>query len=649
MIEKRNVKVSIHKFFSPDFSTKYKNVEFVPEEADLLRDMEKIFGTPLPQIDNLTWKDFRIDEQTRKVEEFEQHQFGFIAEDKHVIALGLSLTSINVKSINIPDWMPSIYTFKKLKTLDVHGWEKIFSKPDEIRKQREEDIIKTFKSPMLHKSPKERRKMQSDAIREKKASINIAGPDYFFTASKGLDLHYLDASNCHLKNGLKSLSRFKNLQYLNLSSNKTEKVPEELGGLEKLQTLILAENPIKEYPSALDSMKSLKKLDLSNTDIKDLPDSVSNLNLLEELTLPTGIIDFPKSFVEFKNLKSLVASNFPDNFKELKKLETLTIKGGKMEALPDSIGELSALKMLRIEDCLALMKLPETIGNLKSLATLEITGNKSLKTLPQGIFNLNNLQTLNLYNNNLKTLPDEMGGVPLLEILILSNNALIHLPYSIYKLNNMIEFSVENNPLEKTDKLISSKTLPEIKAYSKKKMAINVFISHAVVDFEPCHLEDLSQFLERQIEVDTAFICERDLSGNIDTFMDKNIPQSQLVLFIGTPTSANSKDCQYELKLSREYSVQIIPLKSKELGWGDLATIGLSRELGIEIDFSDYENFPQVCADLYDYIKQLKRSIDLHDKEQGKIDRLTIGLKALERKMEDIEKRLEAIAEKAGN
>jgi hypothetical protein len=125
--------------------------------------------------------------------------------------------------------------------------------------------------------------------------------------------------------------------------------------------------------------------------------------------------------------------------------------------------------------------------------------------------------------------------------------------------------------------------------------------------------------------------------------MDNNVPQSQLVLFIATSTSVNSVDCQYELKLSREYNVQVVPVKAKELDWGDLAKIGINRELGMECDFSDKEKFDEFCQTLYDYIKQLKRQIDLHDKEQGKIDRLTIGLKLLERKVDTLTEKIEKL------
>jgi hypothetical protein len=128
--------------------------------------------------------------------------------------------------------------------------------------------------------------------------------------------------------------------------------------------------------------------------------------------------------------------------------------------------------------------------------------------------------------------------------------------------------------------------------------------------------------------------------------MDKNVPNSQIVLFIGTPTSINSKDCGYELKLSREYDVEIIPIKSTEIEWPDLAKIGLSRELGIEIDFADTENFEQVCKSIYDYIKQMKRQIDVFDKEKGKMDKLTIGLKMLERNVEKITKEIEDLEER---
>ncbi|QEE14251.1 leucine-rich repeat domain-containing protein [Promethearchaeum syntrophicum] len=622
-------------------SEKYENIELIKEEAEVLQELEKQFGVPLSHVDKITWDDYKIDEQTHQIEKYKVHQFGFISKDQHVVELGLGFDNINEKKLNLIKRIPKISKLTNLKAIDVSAWGEIFSEFINETKRRQVEFQKS--QHRFYKSIEERRKAVDDALRAtRQPNWAPNAVDLYKELIKLENLEYLDASNCKIVS-IQFLQHLKNLKFLNLSNNLIEKIEKALSVQENLHTLMLHDNPLKIFPADIASLKSLKILDLSDTKIQELPEHIGNIEFLEELSLPLQIIRFPQSFIHLKSLKTLVANDFPDHFKELKSLETIIINSGKMEVISDGLTELISLKSLIITTCRSLKKLPEHIGNLKSLTVLKLTGNSSLEFLPKSIFNLSNLQTLNLYNNNLKEFLDKLSSFPRLEILTLNNNQLTHLPYSVFKLNNLIDFSIDNNPLVLNDKLISAKTLPEIKEYSKKKMAINVFISHAVVDYEPCRLEQLSLFLQKQLEVDIAFLCERDLSGNIDGFMDKNVPQSQLVLFIATPTSVNSVDCQYELKLSREYNVQVVPVKAKELDWGDLAKIGLNRELGMECDFSDIEKFDEFCQTLYDYIKQLKRQIDLHDKEQGKIDRLTIGLKMLERKVDILTEKIEKL------
>lgn len=624
---------------------KYENIELVPEDIEVLQDLEKKFGVPIPHIEKIIWEDVKIDEDTHHVTKFKQHQFGFVSENNHVVELGLSFNNVNESKIGIPSVAPKFSGLKKLRVLDINGWGKAFSAYLDEYNKRQEAYNKTMYNTMF-RNMDERRKAQDDARRALYQYIpGVNFNDVYLEIKKLESLEVLDVSDCRLEHVgfLKDLSK---LKYLDISHNSIEKFSDNLEVLDNLEQILIENNPLKIFPAELQKAINLKVLNLSDTNIKEIPEFVSEFQKLEEFYLPLQIVGFPQSIIHLKKLKTLVSNQFPEHFKELTTLEQLIISSSKDEELHEGLANITNLKQLVINNCRTLKKLPNSIGSLQNLKELIITGNLSLEEIPLSIFSLKNLKSLNLFNNNLKKFPDKLGDLPYLEILTLSNNKLEHLPYSIFKLNNLIDFSIENNPLELNDKLISAKTLPEIKEYSKKKMAINVFISHAVADFEPCRLEELSAYLENQLEVDIAFICERDLSGNIDGFMDKNVPKSQLLLFIATERSVNSVDCQYELKLARDYSVQILPIKAKALDWGDLAKIGLNRELGMECDFKDVDKFNSFCADLYKYIKQLKRQIDLHDKEQGKIDRLTVGLKIAERKIEEMSKILEKITQK---
>lgn len=631
---------------------KYENIDLDKEEVSILQKMEVTFGVPIPHIDIITWEDFRMTKKTHQLEKINQHQFGFIAKDNHVVELGLSYENLNIKKLkNINNYIPDISVFQKLKALDLHGWDKIFAKYFDEIERREENLSLAYEGGggIGFKSSEERWKIQDEANRAVNAPIDeISHDDLYHELKKLVELESLILSKCHFEefNFIKSLENKKKLQFLDLSDNEITQFSGESSILNDLKKLILKNNPIERYPSALENAKSLKLLDLSETKLKELPDIISNLVILETLILPRGITEFSDSFFQLKNLKNLVTSNISGKFKEFTNLKSLTITNGNMEELIDVLSELSSLNNLKIDNCRSLTTLPDIFGSLKNITSLEITGNTALENLPASIFTMKNLKTLNLFNNNLKSLPDGFGNLLRLEILDLGNNQLKYIPYSIYKLNNLIDFTIDNNPLEKNDKIISGKTLPEIKTYSKKKMSINVFISHAVVDFEPCRIQELSLYLESQLEINKSFFCERDLGGNIDSFMNKNVPNSQLVLFIGTPTSINSIDCGYELKLSREYDIDVVPIKTKDLDWPDLGKIGLSRELGLEVDFSDKEKFDEFCSNLYDYITQLKRQIDLFDKEQGKIDRLTSGLKIIEKKMEKLTQTIDNLDER---
>ena len=619
-------------------SEKYENIELVKEEVEVLQELEKLFGVPISHVDKIAWDDYKIDKQTHQIEKFKVHQFGFISKDQHVVELGLGFDNINEKKLDLPTKIPKISNLIHLKKLDISAWGEIFDVYMKETNRRLDEFQKS--QTKMYRSTDERRKAIDEAQRAmNQPNFAAKHVDLSRELRKMSGLEYLDASKCQF-GSINFLKELKNIKFLDVSNNMITKIDKVQ---ETLQSLILHDNPLKIFPADIANIKVLKELDISNTKIQELPEHIGNIEFLEELKLPLQIIRFPQSFIHLKSLKTLVANDFPEHFKEIKSLEVLIVSSGKMEEISNGITELTSLKSLIITNCRSLKKLPENIGNLKSLTELKITGNNTLEFLPSSIFELSALKTLNLYDNNLKKFPDKLSCFPRLEILTLTNNQLSHMPYSVFKLNNLIDFSIDNNPLELNDKLISAKTLPEIKEYCKKKMAINVFISHAVVDYEPCRLEQLSLFLQKQLEVEIAFLCERDLSGNIDGFMDKNVPKSQLVLFIATNTSVNSVDCQYELKLSREYNVQIVPIKAKELDWGDLAKIGLNRELGMEVDFGDKEKFDEFCQTLYDYIKQLKRQIDLHDKEQGKIDRLTIGLKLLERKVDTLTQQIEKL------
>ena len=120
-------------------------------------------------------------------------------------------------------------------------------------------------------------------------------------------------------------------------------------------------------------------------------------------------------------------------------------------SLPSHIGNITSLIELDLYefDFLGFRSeyLPKEIGNLSSLKILRLNSNK-LKELPKEIGNLVNLEVINLSNNKLITLPKEISNLKKLESLTISNNKLENLPEDIIKLDQLSYIDLyENNDL----------------------------------------------------------------------------------------------------------------------------------------------------------------------------------------------------------
>ncbi|AGS80636.1 leucine rich repeat protein [Leptospira phage vB_LnoZ_CZ214-LE1] len=92
-----------------------------------------------------------------------------------------------------------------------------------------------------------------------------------------------------------------------------------------------------------------------------------------------------------------------------------------------------------------------------------------LKTLPKEIGQLKNLQELYLSDNQLATLPKEIGQLKNLQELDLHNNQLATLPKEIGQLKNLQALGLINNQLSSKEKERIRKFLPKCKIPKKKK------------------------------------------------------------------------------------------------------------------------------------------------------------------------------------
>ena len=125
-------------------------------------------------------------------------------------------------------------------------------------------------------------------------------------------------------------------------------------------------------------------------------------------------------------------------------------------------------------------------------------------------------------------------------------------------------------------------------------------------DFKRYRVEEIANYLESQKGIGSVLYCETDLVGNIDEWMHKIVPRSNLLLFISSEESMVSRDCKTELALAESNNLQIIPVLGVGLMWEDLKGLNLNREYGTTFDPMEFEEF---CNNLYQQIQKYKKSL----------------------------------------
>ncbi|XP_041368128.1 E3 ubiquitin-protein ligase LRSAM1-like isoform X2 [Gigantopelta aegis] len=116
-------------------------------------------------------------------------------------------------------------------------------------------------------------------------------------------------------------------------------------------------------------------------------------------------------------------------------------------------GKLTDLKTLRVLDLHnnELKSLPEEMGHLENLQILNAEKNR-LRKIPASIGNLRCLQTLNVKDNKIKTLPDSLCQLPCLRLLDVSHNDMTMLPNKLCHIRTLESLVFDGNPLNSPSK-----------------------------------------------------------------------------------------------------------------------------------------------------------------------------------------------------
>ncbi len=212
----------------------------------------------------------------------------------------------------------------------------------------------------------------------------------------------------------------------------------------KILKLNLAAVGMERVPKCLLDLSSLENLNLSDNLFKELPNWIGELKSLRVLKIAKS------------NLKKL-----PEGIESLQNLIKLNIQGNQLESLPNSIGNLKSLRILELYKN-NLRALPESIGNLRKLETLALYENK-LINLHTNIGLLKNLKVLTISENMLYDLPPSIRQLQNLRFLTLDSNEFRVLPASIGGLKNLEILHASQNPLVRLDQSIYS--LPNLKDF----------------------------------------------------------------------------------------------------------------------------------------------------------------------------------------
>ncbi|WOK95895.1 putative leucine-rich repeat receptor-like protein kinase [Canna indica] len=236
------------------------------------------------------------------------------------------------------------------------------------------------------------------------------------------------------------------LQSLDLSYNKDleGELPSSIGMLKQLHTLRLIACKFSGIiPNELGNLQNLKILALNSNQFSGkIPASLGRLSHLQYLDLADNQLNgtLPTSATEGSGLDRLwAAQHFHFNKNQ--------ISG----PIPSDLFNSSMTVMHILLDNNKLTgEIPDTIGLVNSLRILRLDNNSLNGSVPSSINSLTNLSVLNLANNNLNGAMPNLTGMDFLNYLDLSNNSFdpSEAPNWLSGLNNLTTLIIESGGLQ---------------------------------------------------------------------------------------------------------------------------------------------------------------------------------------------------------
>ncbi|XP_042966084.1 disease resistance protein RPV1-like isoform X2 [Carya illinoinensis] len=296
------------------------------------------------------------------------------------------------------------------------------------------------KKGLIHLSPGTFEKMPNLRVLVNRNALFSEPPSYFSN-----ELRVLDFKNYH-GTSLPSNFNGKKLVDLRMTKWKLKSLGNEFKNFQNLKFLILVKCDFLKRIPDMSGLPNIEELDIEGCNrLVEVDQSVGSLSKLVLLSIRycAKLKSFPsylntrslkKFFVEF--CKSLVS--FPEIGLEIKRLHWIQWNSTGIKELPSSIGNLTKLKILTLEDNVHLAHLPSSILQLEHLYALNLGGCTDIITYPKVSVHLTHhcrppsnsstftncfstLQGLNLSGSTLVILPSWMDRFVQLTRLYLSD------------------------------------------------------------------------------------------------------------------------------------------------------------------------------------------------------------------------------------
>ncbi|XP_022518217.2 leucine-rich repeat and calponin homology domain-containing protein 1 isoform X3 [Astyanax mexicanus] len=210
--------------------------------------------------------------------------------------------------------------------------------------------------------------------------------------------------------------------------------------------------PNRGLERALEEAAGSGTLSLSGRKLKEFPRTAANYDLTDTVHADLSknrLMDVPHEVVHLVSLETLnlyhnCIRSIPDGVISLQSLTALNISRNQLSVLPACVCGLP-LRVLNASNN-KLNALPESIGQLSSLMELDVSCNE-ITALPRHIGRLRALRELNVRRNLICVLPEDLADLPLVKFDF-SCNKVSTIPVCYRKMSRLQSLQLENNPLQ---------------------------------------------------------------------------------------------------------------------------------------------------------------------------------------------------------